>query len=156
MEDTTQNTGTPQTPDNVALAGRPLRTWLRTAGALISRERAIGRSDVRDRIAAAVPADDLETTVRTLEAIARELGSDADIEALRRGPGKHRHGFGPRREHGFGHPGHGFPLGGPDGFGPHGHDHDRHRHGGRGERGACEHDHGDRGRGFGPHGRRWA
>ncbi|WP_203137037.1 hypothetical protein [Microbacterium sp. JZ31] len=132
--------------------GRRLRFWLRAAEALIARERAYGgRRGVRERIEAAVPAEDLEVTLRTLEAIARELGDEHEIRAFGSGGrGSHpRHGFGPRgfgrggfgrdefEDGGFGHGGFG-----QGGFGRRGH--------GRGGFAAGPHHAGHRG--FGPHG----
>ncbi|MFL0565295.1 hypothetical protein ACH0CG_06035 [Microbacterium sp. 179-I 1D1 NHS] len=99
---------------------------------------------VQARVSAAVPEDDYDTLLRSLDAIARELGWD-DSQPMPARPGRgHRHGgFGPR--HGFG------PHRG-DGFGPHrghgfGH-HDRHSEHGRG----CGHRHGHgEQRGFAQH-----
>ena len=65
-------------------------------------------SGLRERIAGAVPAEDFATTVRTLEAVARELGWDESQPLPRGKRGGRRHGWG--RRHGFG----------PHGFGPHG------------------------------------
>ncbi|MDR6905938.1 hypothetical protein J2X63_001624 [Agromyces sp. 3263] len=84
---------------------------------------------LRERIAGAVPADDFAATLRTLEAVARELGWD-DSQQLPRGGrggrGWRRHGFG--GWHGRSHGGHGY--GHHEG---HGHDggfgHEGHRHG---------------------------
>ena len=98
---------------------------------------------LRERVAGSVSAEDFATTLRSLEAIARELGWD-ESESIPRGHrGGRRHGFGgwhgAGKEHGFGrHPG----------FGPqpsrqdvhvhvHLHDDDRHpddRHHGGGHR----------------------
>ncbi|WP_309068630.1 hypothetical protein [Microbacterium sp.] len=79
--------------------GRRLRFWLRAAEGLIARERAYGGRGVRHRIEAAIPAEDLEVTVRTLEAIARELGDEHEVHAFgsrARGPRHPRHGLGHR------------------------------------------------------------
>lgn len=79
---------------------------------------------VQDRATAAVPADDLAATLRTLEAIARELGWDETQQTGRGfGPGFGRGpwgggwggwGFDPRRSFGRG-------FGGHSGRGHHGH-----------------------------------
>lgn len=72
---------------------------------------------IRAKVADAVPADDLETTIRTLEHLARAFGWDENTPLPRGGGrGGHRHG----RGHGHG------------GYGHHRHDgHGQHRHGGR-------------------------
>ncbi|MGM1018808.1 MAG: MarR family winged helix-turn-helix transcriptional regulator [Actinomycetota bacterium] len=88
---------------------------------------------IRGRVADAVPAEDLATTLATLEQIARTLGWDESTPLPRGGHGR-RHRFGSRRGRG---PGHGFGqrqgAGGPD---------DAH----------CAHGHGPRGRHHGEHG----
>lgn len=99
-------------------------TWTLTDEGRAAKERLAAKVEaVRERVAGAVPVEDLDTTRRTLEAIAHALGGD---EALRFGA----HG----RHHGFGHRGH---------RGHRGHHEDEHgfRHG-FGRRGF--------GRGFGP------
>lgn len=121
-----------------------------------ARDR-LGRqvSALRERVAGAVSADDFATTLRSLEAIARELGWD-ESEPLPRGRrGGRRHGFGPwhgaREASGFGRwhgGGHRHGFGPRPGFGPqpnaqdvhvHVHLHDRDHHGGRGGRGGRNH-----------------
>lgn len=94
---------------------------------------------IRSRIADAVPAADYETTVTTLEAIARELGwNEADAETR---PGR-RFGRGARGHRGHGAPGAprwpGARPGRPGGFGHPGARDEVHVH---------VHVHGDRGRG---------
>ncbi|MGW9114064.1 hypothetical protein [Microbacterium sp. NPDC055683] len=94
---------------------------------------------VRERVAAAVPADDLDTTIASLEAIARALGWEegaplprrakragrgdragrAEPRGRRRGGQPDAHGAWPGRGHGFG-PEHGIGPGHGHGFG-HGH-----------------------------------
>ncbi|MEV5040600.1 hypothetical protein [Microbacterium sp. LMI1x-1-1.1] len=98
-------------------------------------ETASDGADLQARISTAVPEDDYDTLLRSLDAIARELGWD-ESQPMPPRPGRgHRHGgFGPR--HGFGH-GHG--------FGPR-HSHGGHGHGEYGRN--CGH--GER-RGFAPH-----
>ncbi|RZS63429.1 hypothetical protein EV187_3334 [Agromyces ramosus] len=130
-----------------------------------ARDRLEGQvSALRERVAGAVPAEDFATMLRSLEAIARELGWDESHPMPRGRRGGRRHGFGQWRgagmRHGFGR-GHGFegaeaaqPFGshgfhphagfGPrPGFGPqhgrqdvhvHVHLHDDDRHDGRGRR----------------------
>ncbi|MFT4258956.1 MarR family winged helix-turn-helix transcriptional regulator [Microbacterium sp.] len=93
--------------------------------------------NIRARVTDAVSPDDLDTTLRTLEQIARAFGWDENTplprraaHRSRRGAGRdfgdgrrngfgERHGFGDRngfgQRHGFGD---GYPLPGRDGFGP--------------------------------------
>ncbi|MGW4929268.1 MarR family winged helix-turn-helix transcriptional regulator [Agromyces sp. NPDC004153] len=66
---------------------------------------------LRERIAGAVPAEDFATTLRTLEAVARELGWDESQPMPRGARGGRRHGWGHR--HGFGR-----RFGAPHGFDP--------------------------------------
>ena len=95
-----------------------------------ARDRLEGQvSALRERVAGAVSAEDFATTLRSLEAIARELGWDESDPMPRGHRGGRRHGFGGWRgaalRHGFG-PGHGFEGAdaehqfGPQGFHPHG------------------------------------
>lgn len=93
-------------PPKVTDAGRAARVRLE------DQVRAL-----RERVAGAVPAEDFATTLRTLEAVARELGWD-ESQPLPRGHrggrrghaghGGRRHGFGgwhgARMHHGFGAP----------------------------------------------------
>ena len=73
-------------------------------------------STLRARIAGAVPAEDFATTLRTLEAVARELGWDESQPMPRGKRGGRRHGWG--HPHGFGR-----RFGAPHGFaGPRGFD----------------------------------
>lgn len=74
---------------------------------------------VRAKVTDAVPAEDLATTIATLEQLARAFGWDEETP-LPRGHGRGR-GFG--RRGGFGHRGHGF---GKHGFGPRRFDHEGH------------------------------
>ena len=76
---------------------------------------------LRARIASAVPAEDFATTLRTLEAVARELGWDESQPMPRGKRGGRRHGWGHRHGFGrrFGAP-HGFDPEAAHGFGPHG------------------------------------
>lgn len=87
---------------------------------------------IRAKVADAVPAEDLATTMATLEQLARAFGWDESTPLPRRAHGPR--GFG--RGHGrHGHRPHGF---GPRGFGHDGHHFDEH---GYGERGECRHEH---------------
>ncbi|WP_394553550.1 MarR family winged helix-turn-helix transcriptional regulator [Agromyces sp. MMS24-JH15] len=121
---------------------------------------------LRARIAGAVPADDFATTLRTLEAVARELGWD-ETQPMprghrggRRGPDGHRHGGGSSQGgwHGRGYGRRGFGDGGPHGTGrefEHGHGHGVDHEAGHGHHGAPHpHDdgHGHGGHGHGHHG----
>ena len=103
------------TPPEVTDAGREARDRL---------EEQV--SALRERVAGAVSAEDFATTLRTLEAVARELGWD-ESQPLPRGHrggrrghggwhGGRRHGFG--GWHGEGHEGHGGGFGHRPGFGP--------------------------------------
>lgn len=110
--------------------------WTLTADGRATKDRLQGIVDgIRTKVTDAVSPDDLDTTLATLEQIARAFGWDEETP-LPRGRGR-RHRFGPRRfgrGHGFG-PGHGFGRGGHEhgdhrghGFGPgHGHDRSDHR-----------------------------
>ena len=107
---------------------------------------------IRAKITDAVPADDLATTIATLERLARAFGWDENTPLPRVGGRGHRHGrrgFGPRgfgRGFAHGH-GHGF---GPrhferDGFDPRGFGHAGHASADFGEHGfserrGCRHD----------------
>lgn len=127
-------------------------TWTLTDEGRDTKERLGAIVDgIRAKVTDAVPAEDLATTIATLERLARAFGWDEKTPLPRRG-GSH-HGRGRRGRHGFGHHGfgpHGF---GPHGFGPHGFEggfgrrHDDAGHGERdfgphgfGERGECRHD----------------
>ncbi|MFS0865870.1 MarR family winged helix-turn-helix transcriptional regulator [Microbacterium sp. 179-B 1A2 NHS] len=105
---------------------------------------------VHDRATGAIPADDFDTLLRSLDAIARELGWD-ESQPMPARPGRgggrrggRGHHDGHRHGHGFGGHGHGHGFGGHGhghGFGGHGHGHG-HGHGFGGQ--------GHDGRGFGP------
>ena len=99
---------------------------------------------VQARVAAAVPEDDYDTLLRSLDAIARELGWDeSQPMPPRPGRGHRRRGFG----RGFGH-GHRFGHGHAEG---HGHGFGHHdRHGERRRDCTHGHGHGER-RGFAQH-----
>ena len=151
IDDTTDKT--PGDESSGRNGGRRLRFWLGAAEALIARERAYGGRGVRERIEAAVPADDLDVTVRTLEAIARELGDEREVRAFgSRGHRRARHGWGPDfGGHGWGadFEGHGHPRDfAGAGFG-HGHRHGPHGYDTQGHGFATE-----EGREGGPHGHR--
>jgi hypothetical protein len=98
----------------------PHRPGLNDAGHE-ARERLQSRVDeLRSRVAGAVSDEDFATTLRTLEAIARELGWEEGQRMPRGGFGPGRRfgrgpGFGPGIGHGFG-PGFGHGFG--PGFGP--------------------------------------
>ena len=106
------------------------RGWIQGAPPVLTdagreaRDRLEGQvSALRERVAGAVPAEDFATTLRSLEAIARELGWDESHPMPRGHRGGRRHGFGGWRgagmRHGFGH-GHGFEgADAPQPFGPH-------------------------------------
>ncbi|ODU76249.1 MAG: hypothetical protein ABT08_09910 [Microbacterium sp. SCN 71-21] len=100
---------TPQTP-------APVGYWLRAVGALLRSGAVHSPREFRERVEAAASADDLATTSRTLEAIARELGWDDSYGMPR--PGEFGHPGGPRG-HRFG-PGFGpgADSDAPHGFGP--------------------------------------
>lgn len=108
-------------------------SWALTDEGRDAKERLGGIVEgIRAKVADAVPAEDLATTIATLEQLARAFGWDENTP-LPRGGG-HRHGFG---RHGFGR----------HGFGPRGFEHEHAGHGapdfeGRGfdERGECRHD----------------
>jgi hypothetical protein len=103
-------------------------TWILTDEGRSAKERlGLIVDGIRAKVTDAVPAEDLATTMVTLEQVARTFGWDEETPLPR---GRGRHGVGPR---GFGHRGFG-----PDGFDHEGFDP---RGFGRG-----------RGRGFGPHG----
>lgn len=126
-------------------------TWTLTDEGRDAKERLGAIVDgIRAKVTDAVPAEDLATTIATLEQLARAFGWDEKTPLPRRDG---HHGRGRRGRHGFGHHGfgpHGF---GPHGFGPHGFEggfgrrHDDAGHGERdfgphgfGERGECRHD----------------
>ena len=111
-------------------------TWTLTDDGRAAKKRLGGIVDgIRAKVIDAVPADDLATTMATLEQIARAFGWD-ESTPLPRGRGGHgRHGrfggrgfgdrgFGPRgfgrRGHGFGHRGYGFEHEGHEGHEMHG------------------------------------
>ncbi|MFJ2544287.1 hypothetical protein [Microbacterium sp. NPDC087589] len=122
--------------------------WMLTDDGRAAKERLSGIVDgIRAKVTDAVSAEDLETTLTSLEQIARAFGWDEETP-LPRGRGR-RHGFGPRgfgrgfsSEHGFGrgcghrgHPGHGRFADAHDrahggradgGHSDHGHEHGRH------------------------------
>ena len=125
-------------------------TWTLTDEGRDAKERLGAIVDgIRAKVTDAVPAEDLATTIATLERLARAFGWDEKTPL----PRVHQGGRGRRGRHGFGHHGfgpHGF---GPHGFGPHGFEggfgrrHDDAGHGERdfgphgfGERGECRHD----------------
>ncbi len=89
-----------------------------------ARDRLEGQvSALRERVAGAVSAEDFATTLRSLEAIARELGWDESHAMPRGHRGGRRHGFGgwhgAKVRHGFGHR-HGFEgADAPQPFGEH-------------------------------------
>ncbi|MGX5695798.1 MarR family winged helix-turn-helix transcriptional regulator [Agromyces soli] len=132
----------------------PHRPGLNDAGRE-ARERLQSRVDgLRSRIAGAVSDEDFATTLRTLEAIARELGWDESQPLPRGRRGGRRFVEGP---HGHEHDEHG-ERGGHRGHRGHRHGHDRghrgHRgHGRFGGEHSCEHEqhrgHRGGGRGFG-------
>ena len=106
------------------LIDRGWAAWSDDGLALTDRGRAAKErlgaavAEVREQGAAGITDDDYETTVRTLEQIARNLGwtEDAPLPRGRRGHGRRR-GFGSRgRGHGFGH-GHRHGFGHGRGFG---------------------------------------
>jgi hypothetical protein len=103
---------------------------------------------IRAKVTDAVPADDLATTMKTLEQLAVAFGWDEETP-LPRG-GRHRFGKGTGHRRGFGH-GHGRGFG-PGfghgrGFGPgHGDEHCQHGHR-HGDHEQGDHSHGDRRRG---------
>ena len=99
---------------------RPIDFWLRTVDRLLTREfdatfdgepeahLADKAAAIRDRVAAAADPAALETTLRTLEAIARELGwREDDPETHRLAHPRIGRGIRP-------HPRHGRHLGAPD------------------------------------------
>ena len=124
------------------LLSREVRRRMHEAGPEASARRDEIVADVQNRITAAVPQDDLDTLVRSLDAIARELGWDESQPMPSRPGREHRRGafgrgfdrgFGHRFGHGFGggapHPG--FAHGEPGRFGHH-ERHAHHEHHGRG------------------------
>jgi hypothetical protein len=153
--------------------------WMLTDDGRAAKQRLGGIVDgIRAKVTDAVSPEDLETTLTSLEQIARAFGWDEETP-LPRGRGR-RHGFGPRGfEHGFGPdrgfgpgfgPGrgfgrrHGHPLGRGRGFAPgfdSGHEHEAdaelggHDCGHRGHPGhdrlADAHGHSDHGYGRGGH-----
>ncbi|WP_144793538.1 hypothetical protein [Microbacterium paludicola] len=137
-------------------------TWTLTDEGRDGKERLAAVVDgIRAKVTDAVPAEDLATTMSTLEQLTRAFGWEEGTP-LPRGRGRgHGHRLGDRHSgdrHPFGrHPhGHGFgPHGfGSHGFGPHGHHgeapygHDRCQH--------RAHAFGPRAHGHGHHGRRLA
>jgi hypothetical protein len=129
------------------LLAREVRRQLDEAGPEASARRDEIVAGVQDRITAAVPQDDLDAMVRSLDAIARELGWD-ESQPMPSRPGRAHRGprgpFGRRFGRGFGpgfggrfpHPG--FTHGEPGRFGHH----ERHGHHGRGcgeRRGFAQH-----------------
>lgn len=135
-------------------------TWTLTDEGRTAKERLGGIVDgIRAKVTDAVPAEDLATTMATLEKLARTFGWDEETP-LPRGRGRRDfdpRGFGRGRGRGFGP--HGFgPRGfGKPGFGPQSFDHEGHGAPDYDGRGHCEHgdrrfahdaDHGHRG---GPH-----
>lgn len=127
-------------------------TWILTDEGRSAKERLAGTVEgIRTKVTDAVPAEDLTTTLATLEKIARAFGWDEETP-LPRGRGRRhgRHGFGPRGygRHGFGRHGFGPDGLGPDGLGPDARDRDEYPASHRGE-----HLHGvDHGRRFPGHG----
>lgn len=127
--------------------------WALTDDGRAAKERLGALVDgIRAKVVDAVPTEDLDTTLASLEAIARAFGWEegTPLPRTHRDPRGHRHGRGfgfgrhdfGRRGFGRGY-GHGFD--GHDRFDPrerHEHDHDPHSFG--------RHDHGERS--FGPHG----
>lgn len=127
-------------------------TWILTEEGRDAKERLGAIVDgIRAKVTDAIPADDLATTIATLEQLARAFGWDENTP-LPRGR-HHRRGF---ESHGSGRGhGHGFSPRrfGPHGFGPRGFEHGGFEHGGHaghgapdsgergfGERGDCRHD----------------
>ncbi|MDP3949747.1 MarR family winged helix-turn-helix transcriptional regulator [Microbacterium sp.] len=129
-------------------------TWTLTDEGRAAKERLGSIVDgIRAKVTDAVPAEDLATTMATLERLARAFGWDEETPLPRgrgrRGFGDHSFGhrsFGPRgfgrRGHGFGHPSQRFDYEG----------HERHEwHDGHGAPGASEREDCHHG---GPHGHR--
>lgn len=95
-------------------------------------------AEVRERVSTDITDEDYETTVRTLEQIARNLGwtEDAPLPRRRRGRGR-GHGRGAGHGHGFGHGyargrrghGHGRAFARDHGHPGHAHAHPGHAHG---------------------------
>lgn len=114
-----QNPSDQNAQDDAATEARPLEYWMRAAGRSIIHAVMSGdRDSVAKTINAAVPAEDLETTRASLEAIAKAFGWDeaqAVSDRRRRGPRGFRPGFGPGFRPGFG-------PGFRPGFGPEGED----------------------------------
>lgn len=136
-------------------------TWTLTGEGRDAKERLGTIVDgIRAKVTDAVPADDLATTIATLEQLARAFGWDENTP-LPQGR-RHRHvsghGFGRGFEsHGSGR-GHGHGFGprrfGRHGFGPRGFEHGEHEHGGF-EHGGFEHggfERGEHARGHAGHG----
>ena len=119
------------------LLSREVRRRMHEAGPEASARRDEIVADVQNRITAAVPQDDLDTLVRSLDAIARELGWDESQPMPSRPGREHRrergpfgrgfgrgfgHRFGPGFGPGFGgrrHGHHGHGCGDRTGFAPH-------------------------------------
>lgn len=115
------------------LLSREVHRQMHEAGPEASARRDEIVAGVQERITAAVPQDDLDTLVRSLDAIARELGWDESQPMPPRPGREHRRGgFGPR--HGFGH-----GFGPRHGHGEHGHGHGEHGHGDGERRGFASH-----------------
>jgi hypothetical protein len=113
-------------------------TWTLTDEGRSAKERLGGIVDgIRAKVTDAVPAEDLATTLATLEQLARAFGWDEETPLPR---GRGHHGFGPGGfgpggfgPGGFGRGrGHGHRFGprgfGAHGFGPHGVEHEGHEH----------------------------
>ena len=123
------------------LLTREVRAQMAAAGPEASDRRDEIVAGVHSRVAGAVPAEDFDVLLRSLDAIARELGWDESQPMPRREGRGHRRGpFGHGFSGGFPHPG--FVHGEPGRFGHH----ERHGHHGRG----CGHGHNER-RGFAQH-----
>ncbi|MEV7610467.1 hypothetical protein AB0N61_13385 [Microbacterium sp. NPDC089320] len=109
--------------------------WTLTDEGRAAKERLSAVVDgIRAKVADAVSLEDLDTTLASLEQIARAFGWDEQTP-LPRGRGRrHGRGFGPGVSRGFGRR-HGLPFGRGRGFAPgfdsgHGHGHEHgHRHG---------------------------
>ena len=91
-------------PPEITDAGREARERLETKVTAL-----------RQRVAGSVPPEDFAITMRSLEAIARELGWDETQPPPRGGRGGRRFGH---RHHGMPAPGFGHGFGHRDGFGP--------------------------------------
>ncbi|OAH50266.1 hypothetical protein [Microbacterium oleivorans] len=129
------------------LLSREVRRQLDEAGPEASARRDEIVADVQNLITAAVPQDDLDAMIRSLDAIARELGWD-ESQPMPSRPGREHRGprgpFGRRFGRGFGpgyggrfpHPG--FAHGEPGRFGHH-ERHGHHGHGCGGRAGFAQH-----------------